>query len=116
MKLFVCAVMCFNALNAQNYTFHKKQIYLEQIKENIYRDENNKEVRLKNSFFVKIQVDRNIKQLVNKYDIDIIKRYSRQLYLVKSTSQDMLDLIQLINDDENTFYAYPNFNKKIEAR
>lgn len=81
MKLFVCVIICFNISYAKNYTFHKKQIYLEQIKENIYRDENNKEVRLKNSFFVKIQVDRNIKQLVNKYDIDIIKRYSRQLYL-----------------------------------
>ncbi len=116
MKLFIWVIVFLSTLHAQNYIFNNKQIYLEQIKENIYRDENNKEVRLKNNFFVKMQVDKNIKQLANKYDIDIIKKYSKQLYLVKSTSPNMLDLIQLINDDENTLYAYPNFNKKIEAR
>ncbi len=116
MKLFIGVILFLSTLHAQNYTFHKKQIYLEKIKENIYRDENNKEVRLKNNFFIKMQVNKNIKYLANKYDVDIIKRYSKQLYLVKTTSKNMLDLIQLINDDENTLYAYPNFNKKIEAR
>ena len=116
MKLFVCVIICFNISYAKNYTFHKKQIYLEQIKENIYRDENNKEVRLKSSFFVKLQADKNIQELLNKYTISIEKRYFKQLYLVNSSSKNMLDLIQQINDDENTLYAYPNFYKKIVAR
>ncbi|MBA1437853.1 MAG: hypothetical protein FAF05_02500 [Epsilonproteobacteria bacterium] len=116
MKLFIGVIILFSILHAQNYIFNNKQISLEQIKENIYRDENNKEVRLKNNFFIKMQVGKNIKQLAKKYDIDIIKKYSKQLYLVKSTSQNILDLIQQINDDANTLYAYPNFNKKIETR
>ncbi|HFU74681.1 MAG TPA: hypothetical protein ENK66_00390 [Arcobacter sp.] len=116
MKLFIGVIVFFSTLHAQNYIFNNKQIYLEQIKENIYRDENNKEVILKSSFFIKLQADKNIHKLQNEHNISIEKIYSNQLYLVKSSSTHLLDLIQKINDDKNTLYAYPNFNKKIEAR
>jgi hypothetical protein len=116
MKYLYLLIISFNLLSAQNYTFQDKIYYLEKFNDNIYIDENNKKVKIKNNFFVKLKLTKNIQTLLNNYNVQIAKKYSNQLYLLKSDAKNILDLIEQINNDINTIYAYPNFYKKLEAR
>ena len=116
MKYFLFLFISCNILNAQNYTFHNKIYYLEKVKENIYIDENNKKVKIKNNFFVKLKSNTDIKTLLQTYNIKLIKKYSNELYLLQSYNQNILELIEQINNDTHTIYAYPDFYKKIEPR
>lgn len=93
-----------------------KIYYLEKVKENIYIDENNKKVKIKNSFFVKLKSNTDIKTLLQTYNIQLIKKYSNQLYLLQAYNQNILELIEQINNETNTIYAYPSFYKKLEPR
>lgn len=116
MRYLLFLLIIYSILNAKEYTFKDKTLYLEKIKEDIYIDENNKEVKLKNNFFVKVKSNTDIKDILNSYNLAIIKEYSKQLYLVESENTDILDLIQQIDNDLTAVYAYPNFYKKLEVR
>ncbi|HFS68213.1 MAG TPA: hypothetical protein ENK67_08380 [Flavobacteriia bacterium] len=116
MKYFLFIIIFCNILNAQNYTFKNKTFYLAKVRDNIYINEHNKEVKLKKNFFIKIKENIGIKYILNTYSLTIIKAYSKQLYLVQSDDINILNLIQQINNDINIVYAYPNFYKKLEVR
>jgi hypothetical protein len=77
MKYFVFLLVFCNILNGQNYTFKNKTFYLEKVKNYTYKDENNKEIKFKNNFFIKIK--RNIKNIINIYNITLVKTYSLML-------------------------------------
>ena len=54
---------------------------------------------------------------LDKYNLHLVKTYSNNLYKVQPKSQtDLLGLIEKVDADPLTQYAYPNFIKKIQAR
>jgi len=66
MKHLLYLLISSSILSAQNYTFNNKIYYLEKVQDNIYIDENNKKVKIKNNFFVKIESDTDIQTFITK--------------------------------------------------
>jgi len=103
-------------INAQTFIFNNKVVSLEKISKNIYKNDERKELKIKDNFFLKIDNNVTIETILNNYNLHIVKSYSTQLYLVKSSENQLLELIEEIDSDIDVIYAYPNFYKKLEKR
>ncbi len=104
---------------AEVYSYKGQDIYLQPLPEdNRYLNDKGNVVGLSSSFFIKLDSNAPITSLLQTYDLELLKEYSNQLYQVqaKSTVADLLALIETIDADALTLYAYPNFLKKIELR
>ncbi|VAY87609.1 hypothetical protein MNB_ARC-1_502 [hydrothermal vent metagenome] len=83
----------------------------------MYKDENGKDIKIKSNFFIKLKKNVDIKIILHDYNITIDKQYSKQLYLANSEyDKNILEIIQNINNDENTLFASPNFDIKLQLR
>lgn len=103
-------------LFAETYNFKNQMVSLEKTKEGFYKNSNGMEVQIKNNFFIKLNDRTEIKELLEKYNLVLLKEYSNRLFLVKSDIEKLLELIETIDNDNDVFYAYPNLYKKLEKR
>lgn len=118
MKSLIVCTFLITVSFAQTYVFKNKNFYFEQIETNIYLNENGKKVRVKENFFVKLKKDVDVDQIVTKYELNILKKYTQYLYLVNTENNctNILGIIEQIDKDEDVIYAYPNFSKTLEMR
>jgi len=108
------------------YTKGDTKIYLikiDKIKRNVknnklifYEKDNGEQIALRDTFFVKINTNSSIQDILKKYNLTLIKKYSEYNYLLKSDSSDILNIINQLHLDKNTIYAYPNFYSKVQQR
>ena len=103
-------------MHSQTFTFKSQTIDMERVTTGIYKNNEGKEFRIKDNFFVKIDKDAKVETILNQYDLSILKSYSKQLYLLKSNKSELLELIEEVDGDIDVVYAYPNFYKKLEKR
>jgi len=103
-------------LFAQTYSFHTKSYHLEFLQDGSYLNEKEKVIKVKKSFFVKLQEKDALATLLKKYNLQLLKKYSSQLYLLQTDAKDILQLIQQIDKDSLTLYAIPNFYKQSTLR
>lgn len=109
-------VIFSSLLQSELYNFNKRPVYLKRVKGNFYQKDEGGEVLVKESFFVKMKASTSIDTILKRYDLRLLKQYSKQICLVKSTHAYSLELIEQIDSDETTLYAYPNISKKIDIR
>ena len=117
ISCFFLAVFIPNALG-DIYSFKGQATYLQKLpEEDRYLNHKGNVVRISDSFFIK--QDKELSVILEKYDLEHIKTYSNNLYKVKAKAKSKADLLALIEEvdaDPLTKYAYPNFIKKIHAR
>lgn len=104
---------------AEVYSYKGQDIYLQPLPEdNRYLNSKGNVVGISSSFFIKLHDDSPIASLLQTYNLEVLKEYTHGLYQVrpKSSDPDLLRLIEKIDADAKTHYAYPNFLKKIHSR
>ena len=116
LRFIGCLLLIIPAAFADIYSYKGQEVYLQQLSEdNRYLNQKGNVVGISDSFFIK--PDKELSVILEKYDLEHIKTYSNNLYKVKPKSKaDLLALIEKIDADPLTQYAYPNFIKKIQAR
>jgi len=80
-----------------------------------YKKENGEIVGIENQLFIKLKSKNNL-SLLKENNLKIIKSYNQNLYLVESNTTDIFKLIHKLNDNNATFYVYPNLFKQVERR
>lgn len=103
-------------LFAETYNFKNEMVTLEKTKEGFYKNSNGMKVQIKDNFFIKLNDGSEIKEVLEKYNLVLLKKYSSKLFLVKSDTKKLLELIETIDSDNDVLYAYPNLYKKLEKR
>ena len=98
------------------YSYKGQDIFLKKLPENNrYLNDKGNVVSISDSFFIKL--DKELSVILDRYNLHLVKTYSNNLHKVQSKSKtDLLELIEKVDADPLTQYAYPNFIKKIQAR
>lgn len=115
LRFIFCLLIITPAALADIYSYKGQDVYLQQLEEDRYLNAKGNVVSLSGSFFIKL--DKELSVILDKYNLQLVKTYSNNLYKVQPTYKtDLLALIEKIDADPLTQYAYPNFIKKIQAR
>ena len=115
LRFIFCLLIITPAALADVYSLKGQDVYLQKLEEDRYLNDKGHVVGISDNFFIKL--DTEIAVILEKYDLEHIKTYSNNLYKVQPKSKiDVLMLIEKVDADSLTQYAYPNFIKKIQAR
>ena len=117
LRFIFCLLLITPATLADIYFFKGQEISLQKLDQDRYLNDKGNVVGISDSFFIK--QDKELSVILEKYDLEHIKTYSNNLYKVKAKAKSKADLLALIEEvdaDPLTKYAYPNFIKKIHAR
>jgi hypothetical protein len=69
------------------------------------------------TIIVKVKNDNDIFKLIKQYNLILIKKLSKKLYLLKVKNKNItIDIANKLYEDNSTEYAHPNFIKKIYHR
>ena len=116
LRFIFCLLIITPAAFADVYSYKGQDVFLQKIDQDRYLNDKGNVVSLSGSFFIK--TDRELSVITEKYDLKLIKSYSNNLYKVESSAEvaNLLALIEKVDADPLTQYAYPNFIKKVQAR
>ena len=115
LRFISCLLIITPAALADIYSYKGQDVYLQKLEEDRYLNDKGHVVGISDNFFIKL--DTEIAVILEKYDLQLVKTYSNNLYKVQPKSKiDVLMLIEKVDADSLTQYAYPNFIKKIQAR
>ena len=115
LRFIFCLLIITPAALADVYSLKGQDVYLQKLEEDRYLNDKGHVVGISDNFFIKL--DTEIAVILEKYDLEHIKTYSNNLYKVQPKFKtDVLMLIEKVDADSLTQYAYPNFIKKIQAR
>lgn len=115
LRFISCLLLITPAAFADVYSLKGQDVYLQKLEEDRYLNDKGNVVGISDNFFIKL--DTEIAVILEKYDLQLVKTYSNNLYKVQPKSKiDVLMLIEKVDADSLTQYAYPNFIKKIQAR
>lgn len=115
LRFIGCLLIITPAALADIYSYKGQDVYLQKLEEDRYLNDKGNVVGISDNFFIKL--DTEIAVILEKYDLQLVKTYSNNLYKVQPKSKiDVLMLIEKVDADSLTQYAYPNFIKKIQAR
>lgn len=115
LRFIGCLLIITPAALADVYSLKGQDVYLQKLEEDRYLNDKGNVVGISDNFFIKL--DTEIAVILEKYDLQLVKTYSNNLYKVQPKSKiDVLMLIEKVDADSLTQYAYPNFIKKIQAR
>lgn len=115
LRFISCLLLITPAALADIYSYKGQDVYLQKLEEDRYLNDKGNVVGISDNFFIKL--DTEIAVILEKYDLQLVKTYSNNLYKVQPKSKiDVLMLIEKVDADSLTQYAYPNFIKKIQAR
>ena len=115
LRFISCLLLITPAALADIYSYKGQDVYLQKLEEDRYLNDKGHVVGISDNFFIKL--DTEIAVILEKYDLQLVKTYSNNLYKVQPKFKtDVLMLIEKVDADSLTQYAYPNFIKKIQAR
>ena len=115
LRFIFCLLIFTPAALADIYSYKGQDVYLQKLEQDRYLNDKGNVVSLSGSFFIK--PDKELSVILDKYNLHLVKTYSNNLHKVQSKSKtDLLELIEKVDADPLTQYAYPNFIKKIQAR
>ena len=115
LRFIFCLLIITPAALADIYSFKGQDVSLQKLDQDRYLNDKGNVVGISDNFFIKL--DSDIALILDKYDLEHIKTYSNNLYQVKPKSKaDLLALIEKVDADSLTQYAYPNFIKKVQVR
>jgi len=115
LRFISCLLLITPAALADIYSYKGQDVYLQKLEEDRYLNDKGNVVGISDNFFIKL--DTEIAVILEKYDLQLVKTYSNNLYKVQPKFKtDVLMLIEKVDADSLTQYAYPNFIKKIQAR
>ena len=115
LRFISCLLLITPAAFADVYSLKGQDVYLQKLEEDRYLNDKGHVVGISDNFFIKL--DTEIAVILEKYDLQLVKTYSNNLYKVQPKFKtDVLMLIEKVDADSLTQYAYPNFIKKIQAR
>ena len=115
LRFISCLLLITPAAFADVYSLKGQDVYLQKLEEDRYLNDKGNVVGISDNFFIKL--DTEIAVILDKYDLQLVKTYSNNLYKVQPKFKtDVLMLIEKVDADSLTQYAYPNFIKKIQAR
>lgn len=115
LRFIGCLLLITPATLADIYFFKGQEISLQKLDQDRYLNDKGNVVGISDSFFIK--QDKELSVILDRYNLHLVKTYSNNLHKVQSKSKtDLLALIEKIDADPLTQYAYPNFIKKIQAR
>jgi hypothetical protein len=115
LRFIVCLLLFIPAAFADVYSYKGQDVYLQKLDQDRYLNDKGNVVSISDNFFIKL--DTELAVILEKYDLEHIKTYSNNLFKVRpKTKTDVLVLIEKVDADPLTEYAYPNFIKKIQAR
>ena len=115
LRFIFCLLLITPAAFADVYSYKGQDVYLQKLEDDRYLNDKGHVVGISDNFFIKL--DTEIAVILEKYDLLLVKTYSNNLYKVRPKFKtDVLMLIEKVDADSLTQYAYPNFIKKIQAR
>ena len=111
-----CLLIITPVAFADVYSYKGQDVFLQKLPEvNRYLNDKGNVVSISDSFFIKL--DKELSVILDKYNLQLVKTYSNNLYKVQPKSEvNLLRLIEKVDADPLTEYAYPNFVKKVQAR
>ncbi len=127
-KSILIIVLIFSSFYAKNINYYiqnGKKVYLYKVSNETrslqndttwYQKDSGDIIGVKKSFFLKIDTDTKIDNLLKEYNLTVIKRLSKELFLLKSDTKDTLSLLHNINSLDLNIYAYPNISKQVDMR
>ena len=114
-RFIFCLLIITPAALADIYSYKGQDVYLQKLEQDRYLNDKGNVVSLSGSFFIK--PNKELSVILDKYNLQLVKTYSNNLHKVQPKSKtDLLGLIEKVDADPLTQYAYPNFIKKIQAR
>ena len=114
-RFIFCLLIITPAALADVYSYKGQDVYLQKLEQDRYLNDKGNVVSLSGSFFIK--ADKELSVILEKYNLQVVKTYSNNLHKVQPISNaNLLELIEKVDADPLTHYAYPNFIKKIQAR
>ncbi len=127
-KSILIIVLIFSSFYAKDINYYiqnGKKVYLYKVSNKTrslqndttwYQKDSGDIIGVKKSFFLKIDTDTKIDNLLKEYNLTVIKRLSKELFLLKSNTKDTLSLLHDINSLDLNIYAYPNISKQVDMR
>jgi hypothetical protein len=128
MKKILLTTLLFGSLFAQDTYYYlldgKKETltpisHLTREHSNIefYKTSRNTTVGVSDQLIVKTKDNTNLDDYINKYNLELIKKLSKNLYLLKTDDKSQtISIANQLSLDENILYSHPNFIKKTIRR
>ena len=117
--LIVISLYCISFAKDYYYSNGSK-IYItpsnfRNLSNRVYIDENEQKIILTDNILVKIKNSVDLVKLQNEFNIEIIKSYSNNLYLVRAKGA-VLETANRLYEDERTIFSHPDFIRKMRKR
>jgi hypothetical protein len=127
MKFFltIIAILEFSCANDNFYYQNNKKIYLTPYQNisrsisniNYYQNDKGVVLGVTDKLIVKLKDVSNIKSLTDKYDLILVKKLSKNLYLMKvGNKNSTIDIANKLNEENSVEYAQPDFIKTMFHR
>ncbi|MEA2019875.1 MAG: hypothetical protein U9N59_15695 [Campylobacterota bacterium] len=127
MKVLTVFTLLVSFLVSQDFFYNNgKKVFLNPTqtihravdKENRYfRTQDNHTINITKQIILKLQVDTSIQEILDQYNLVLIKSYKNDIYLVEvSDVIHTLDIANKLYEDKRTIYAQPNFKIKANMR
>jgi len=82
----------------------------------MYKNSKNKKFGVNNTIIVKFLKLEDIDNIQNRYNINLIKKFSLNTYVFDVNSNDVFEISALIYEEENVEFSTPNFIKQRRRR
>jgi len=119
MKWILILSFLYSIGFADNYYYSNNQkIYITPSKyrtAKVYFDEDDKEIRLTNKILLKLKDNVYFAELKKEFEIELVKKYANNLYLVKSKN-NVLETANRLYEDDRTLFAHPDLIRKVIKR
>lgn len=113
-------------VNAEHYISKGKKVQLKPIIERSaqknneiiwFKTDNGSRIGVSDSLFVKFYENTSIEKYEKKYDLKLIKKIGKNLYLLKTQDPSMtLDIANSLSEEADVVFSHPNFSKNREHR
>jgi len=115
-------------LLSQEYYFYKNkdekefltpinQIFRDNKEISYYKMKNNIIIGVSDKIIVKTDINFNINDLISKFQLKILKKLSKNVYLLQTKDKSLtLDTANRLNENINIKYAHPDFIKQMIRR
>jgi hypothetical protein len=127
MKFFIILIIGFRVIFGNDLYYYKdhkkviltpyKNIFRNNSDISYYKNERGIILGVADTIIVKVKNGNDIKNLLKKYNLTLIKKLLKNVYIVKVEDKKItIDIANKLYKEKSVEYAYPNFIKKIYHR
>ena len=131
-NIIFLTILCFANASDDFYYQNNKKVFLTPIetgqkfqktdsnqtkKINYYKTDKGHTVGISKELIVKVEKEKALDSLIEKYQLIFKKKLAQKLYLVEvNSTEKTLDICNKLYQENNVSYAHPNFIKRVITR